>query len=283
MTLRMPAARDDVARAEPWARPRPPLAERRYVSVLAPLAATVLILAAWEIAAQFVSPVLISSPQQVAAEFVGQFRSGTATSALGISLRELYLGLAIGLAAGIALGMLMGRVRLAEKSLDPLVAFGNATPSIALLPVMEVWFGFGTAARVAFIMVICTWPILVNTYAGVRAVRSLLTDVGKAFGMNGWTQTLRIYLPGTMPYIFVGARIALAVGAVGMILGGQEIGQTGLGGLTQNFGNYSQTDDLVATIVTTTALALLLFAGLRMLQRRAFPWIAATSAGQRRA
>jgi ABC-type nitrate/sulfonate/bicarbonate transport system permease component len=117
----------------------------------------------------------------------------------------------------------------------------------------------------------------------VRAVRSRLTDVGKAFGMNGWTQTLRVYLPGAVPYIFVGARIALAVGAVGMILGGQEIGQTGLGGLTQNFGNYSQTDDLVATIVTTTALALLLFAGLRILQRRAFPWIAATSAGQRRA
>ena len=67
-----------------------------------------------------------------------------------------------------------------------------------------------------------------------------------------------------------------------MILGGQEIGQAGLGGLTANFGSYSETADLVATIVTTTALAMLLFAAFRQLQAWRFPWIAATSAGRRR-
>ena len=66
-----------------------------------------------------------------------------------------------------------------------------------------------------------------------------------------------------------------------MILGGQEIGQSGLGGLTADFGSYSETADLVATIVTTTALAILLFAAFRQLQAWRFPWIAATSAGRR--
>jgi ABC-type nitrate/sulfonate/bicarbonate transport system permease component len=84
-----------------------------------------------------------------------------------------------------------------------------------------------------------------------------------------------------MPFIFVGVRIALAVGAVGMILGGQEIGQSGLGGLTADFGSFSQTADLVATIVTTTTLAMLLFAASRQIQSWRFPWIAATSAGRR--
>jgi NitT/TauT family transport system permease protein len=245
---------------------------------------TVAVLAAiglWQLSGIYLNPIFISTPDQVLSALGQLIASGQLPGAFLSSLVEMIAGFAIALVVGVSVGLLMGRVRLAERALDPLVAFGNATPSIALLPVMEVWFGFGTAARVAFIMVICTWPILVNTYAGVRAVRSLLTDVGKAFGMNGWTQTLRIYLPGTIPYIFVGARIALAVGAVGMILGGQEIGESGLGGLTENFGSYSQTADLIATIVTTTVLALLLFGALQLLQRRAFPWIAATSAGER--
>ena len=77
--------------------------------------------------------------------------------------------------------------------------------------------------------------------------------------------------------------IALAVGAVGMILGGQEIGQVGLGGMVTRFGSYSQTADLVAAIGVTTLLAIFLFWGLRQIQARAFPWIAATSAGRREA
>ncbi|MGH3302941.1 MAG: ABC transporter permease, partial [Streptosporangiaceae bacterium] len=163
----------------------------------------------------------------------------------------------------------------------PLVALGNSTPTIALLPVMEVWFGFGTTARVAFIMVISVWPMLVNTHAGVRAVRGRLADVGKTFDMSGWQQIRYIYLPGSTPFILIGARIALAVGAVGMILGGQEIGQSGLGGLTSDFGSFSETADLISAILTTTGLAVLLFAALRQLQARAFPWIAATSAGRK--
>ena len=248
---------------------------------LAGAAAVLIAIGIWQLSGLYLNPIFISTPDQVLASLGHLIVTGQLPGAFLRSLLEMIGGLLIAVVAGVCTGLLMGRVRVAEKALDPLVAFGNATPSIALLPVMEVWFGFGTAARVAFIMVICVWPVLVNTYAGVRAVRRLLTDVGKAFGMTGWTQTWRIYLPGTIPYIFVGARIALAVGAVGMILGGQEIGQSGLGGLTADFGSYSQTADLVATIVTTTVLALLLFAGLRFLQRRAFPWIAATSAGQR--
>lgn len=254
----------------------------RVAHVAVGVAAVLAAIGLWQLSGIYLNPIFISTPDQVASSLGQLIVSGPLPEAFLRSLLEMIGGFVIALIVGVAIGLLMGRVPLAEKALDPLVAFGNATPSIALLPVMEVWFGFGTAARVAFIMVICIWPILVNTYAGVRAVRSLLTDVGKAFGMNGWHQTLRIYLPGTVPYIFVGARIALAVGAVGMILGGQEIGESGLGGLTANFGSYSQTADLIAAIVTTTALALLLFGALRLVQRRVFPWIAATSAGERR-
>jgi NitT/TauT family transport system permease protein len=250
-------------------------------NLIARVLAIAVFVAVWQASGAFLNPLFVSTPAKVVAALGTLIGNGQLPAAFLHSLVEMIGGLAVAAVLGIGIGLLMGRVRLAEKALEPLVAFGNATPSIALLPVMEVWFGIGTAARVAFITVICTWPLLVNTYAGVRAVRGRYTDVGAAFGFGGWKQTWKIYLPGTMPFIFVGIRIALAVGAVGMILGGQEIGQSGLGGLTADFGSYSETADLVATIVTTTALAMLLFAAFRQLQAWRFPWIAATSAGRR--
>lgn len=248
----------------------------RWIAVLA-------VLGLWQLSGLYLKPIFISTPTAVVSSFFHLISNGKLPKAFVRSLYEMILGLVIAGVVGVGVGLLMGRVRFIERALEPLVAFGNATPSIALLPVMEVWFGLGTRARVAFIMVICMWPILVNTYAGVKSVRGSYTDVGKAFGLTGWAQTWKVYLPGTVPFIFIGIRIALAVGAVGMILGGQEIGDTGLGGLSETFGSYSQTADLVATIVTTTGLALILFAAARRVQGWRFPWIADTSAGRRTA
>jgi NitT/TauT family transport system permease protein len=245
--------------------------------------AVIVVIALWQLSGLYLKPIFISTPTAIVSSFFHLIADGRLPKAFLESLYEMILGLVIAGIVGVGVGLAMGRVRIVERALEPLVAFGNATPSIALLPVMEVWFGLGTEARVAFIMVICMWPLLVNTYAGVKAVRASYTDVGKAFGLSGWTQTWKIYLPGTVPFIFIGVRIALAVGAVGMILGGSEIGDSGLGGLSETFGSYSQTADLIATIVTTTGLALVLFAVARKIQSLRFPWIADTSAGRRAA
>ena len=255
---------------------------KEHGHVLVGLVGVLVAIGAWQLTGLFMNPIFISTPSAVFRALVHIIATGALPSAFLRSLLEMLGGLVAATFVGVGIGLLMGRVRLVEKALDPLVALGNATPTIALLPVMEVWFGFGTTARVAFIMVIAVWPILVNTYAGVRTARSRLTDVGKAFGLNPWRQTWKIYFPASMPYILVGMRISLAVGAVGMILGGQEVGQAGLGGLTEVYAEYSQTSDLVAAIITTTGLAMLMFLGLRILRSRAFPWIAATSAGRRR-
>jgi ABC-type nitrate/sulfonate/bicarbonate transport system permease component len=268
-----PAPRRRGARAAAWFRP--------HLDLSAKVLAIIAFLAVWQASGAFLNPLFVSTPGKVVAALGSLIANGQLPTAFLRSLLEMLGGLVVAAVLGVGTGLLMGQVRLVERTLEPIVAFGNATPSIALLPVMEVWFGIGTAARVAFITVICTWPLLVNTYAGARAVRGRYRDVGAAFGFGPWQQTWKIYLPGTVPFIFVGIRIALAVGAVGMILGGQEIGQSGLGGLTADFGSYSETADLVATIVTTTALAMLLFFAFRRLQDWRFPWVAATSAGRR--
>lgn len=254
---------------------------RRHQTSIAGILAVLAGIGIWQATSLFMNPIFISTPSLVAPALWHLLAEGPLPADFLRSLLEMIGGVLLATVVGVGIGLVMGRIRLLERAFEPLVAFGNATPSIALLPVMEVWFGFGETARVAFIMTIAVWPLIVNTHLGVRAVRGRLADVGTTFGMSHWQQIRYVYLPGTLPYIFVGARISLAVGAVGMILGGQEIGGSGLGGLVTVLGARSETAQLVAAILTTTALALFLFWALRQVQARVFPWIAATSAGRR--
>lgn len=232
----------------------------------------------WQISGLFLSKILISTPSEIASDFVEILLNGQLSSAFLGSAAEMAFGFVLACVVGISLGVLMGRWKTAERAADPLVSFGNATPTIALLPVMEVWFGLGLAARLAFIFTICLWSLLINTLAGVKNVNRGWADVGKSFGLSPFATTRRIFIPAAMPFIFAGMRVALAQAAVGMILSGQEIGETGLGGLVQEFGSFFQTGYLIAAIITSTCLAFMAFWVLSRAQNYFFPWIRAVSA-----
>lgn len=246
----------------------------RYVAIL-------VVLGAWQATGAFLSPIFLSTPISAIASFYDLMANGIMERAVGSSVYILGLGILCSGIVGVTIGTILGRIQTLERALDPIVTFGNATPSIALLPLMEIWFGQGKLAAVIFIFIIGLWQMIVNTLAGMRVVRNGYRDVGVSFGMTKWEQTFRIYLPATQPFIFAGARISLAQCTVGMILAGQELGQGGLGGISNTYGTYFQTDKLIAVIAVTCALALTLFASLRILQDVKFSWIKATSAGRR--
>ncbi|MGH8997014.1 MAG: ABC transporter permease, partial [Acidimicrobiales bacterium] len=127
---------------------------RRRQTVIAGILAVLVGIGIWQATGLVMKPIFISTPSLVAPALWHLVVSGPLPSAFLLSLLEMIGGLVIATIVGIGVGMSMGRVRFLERALGPLVAFGNGTPSVALLPVMEVWFGFGEEARVAFIMVI---------------------------------------------------------------------------------------------------------------------------------
>jgi ABC-type nitrate/sulfonate/bicarbonate transport system permease component len=273
----------DVAAAEAAAR-RPALGRRPAVAWRAELlraAAIAAVLGAWQVSGLYLNPIFISTPWAVLVSFWQIIADGSLPRAFASSLGEMAVGIAIASAAGLGLGVAMGRVRVVERTFDPFVNFFNATPTIALLPLMEIWFGTDVRARIAFIVVICMWTLVINAYAGVRSVSRGFADVGAAFGLGRLSATWRIFVPAAVPYFLAGMRVALAQATVGMILGGQEVGESGLGGLTEEYGSFFQTDHLIAAIVASTALAMLLFSLLKLFQYRFFPWIAASAAVRR--
>jgi ABC-type nitrate/sulfonate/bicarbonate transport system permease component len=239
------------------------------------------VLGAWQVSGLFMNPIFIATPAAVLRAFVKIVADGSLPRAFASSLVEMVIGLAIAAAAGFGIGIAMGRVRLAEKLFDPFVNFFNATPTIALLPLMEIWFGTDVRSRIAFITVICLWTLVINALAGVRNVSRGYADVGTAFGLGPLAVTGKIFIPAAMPYLLAGMRVALAQATVGMILGGQEVGESGLGGLTEDYGSFFETDYLIAAIVTSTGLAMMLFGLLKLFQHRFCPWIAASAAPRR--
>lgn len=252
---------------------RRPLAERRLTAVAAPVAAAAIILGAWELTGMFVSRVLISSPQGVAVALYDMLRQGTITTALLISVRELYLGLAIGLVAGVALGLLIGRYPSLDSVCSPFINAANATPLNVLIPLLIVWVGISAKARVLFVILISLFPVLLNTAGGLRNVSRGYVEVGQMLNLSERQLLWKVILPGAAPYIFAGIRIGTALGVIGMIVGEMEVSNVGVGYLLNFYGEGFQTSNLLALVFIAALIGVLNVMIVRGIQQRWFRWI----------
>jgi NitT/TauT family transport system permease protein len=256
-------------------RPRKPLAGRRATTIVAPLVTASVILGAWEITGMFVNRVLISSPQGVAVSWYDMLRQGTINGALWISLRELYLGLAIGLAAGIVLGVLIGRYALLDSIFSPFINAANATPLNVLIPLLILWVGISAEARVLFVVLISLFPVLLSTAAGLRNVSRGYVEVGQMLGLSEGGLLRKVILPGAAPYIFAGIRLGAALGVIGMIVGEMEVSNVGVGYLLNFYGEGFQTGNLLALVFIAALIGMLNVMIVRGVQKRWFKWISA--------
>lgn len=248
--------------------------EHPVTGVLAPLVAVAIIVGAWQIAAQFTSHILISSPTRVARDLWRLAGEANIHSALATSLQELYIGLAIGVFAGITLGILVGRFHRLNLVLSPFINSLNAVPQVIAIPLFVIWIGIGAPARVLFIVLITFFPVLLNTAAGVRNVAVGYVELGRSFGIRRRKELTKIAIPGAAPYIFAGLRLGLSHAVVGMIIGEMEISNVGVGWLLLEFGSSYETGRLLALVIVTALIGTVNVAVLSGIERLRFGWIA---------
>ncbi|MDE3077970.1 MAG: ABC transporter permease subunit, partial [Chloroflexota bacterium] len=185
---------------------------------LMPVFSIVALLLAWFIAAHFVSAVILPSPASVATSFVALMATGELPKAFLQTLLPFLEGLALSVVVGIVIGWLTGLYGSFGRFVDPYIFIFWATPTIALLPLIFVWFGIGNTAQVVFVFLSAVFPMIINTQAGVKQVDRSLVEVLESLGANQ-RELLRIgVIPSTYPYIFSGLRIAIGRAIVGIIV-----------------------------------------------------------------
>jgi ABC-type nitrate/sulfonate/bicarbonate transport system permease component len=237
-----------------------------------PLASIVVFLGIWQVIGNSVDPILFATPSAVASAFVAMIRDGQLLPAFLSAMGDLAVGYGLAAVIGIALGMIIGRSELIERVTNPYVNFFQATPLIALVPLVVIWFGVGFQARIFVIFLFALWSVLINTAVGVKSTPRALLDVGRVYKFNRYQTIMSLALPAAVPSIFAGLRIALGKALIGMVIAQMNISVTGLGGLVVDYGNAFKTAYLLAAIITASMVGVIAAAGLEALRRVLFPW-----------
>jgi ABC-type nitrate/sulfonate/bicarbonate transport system permease component len=233
------------------------------------LALTLLV---WEWYGRGVDPVFMSYPTAILEAVPAMIASGELPRALLSSLTGLAVGLALSIVFGTLVGLLMGRYRLVDQILDLQINALYATPNVALIPLLILWFGLGLLSKIVIIFLAGFFPIIVNTYAGVRNVGRGLVEVALAEGGNEAQVFTKIVIPASLPFITTGVRLAMGRAVVAMVVAELFTALSGLGGAIMNYGNAFKTDKLFVVIIVLALLGVSLTESVRWLERRLAPW-----------
>jgi putative hydroxymethylpyrimidine transport system permease protein len=239
-------------------------------------ALTVLLLAlfvgAWQIVASLpgVDRLILSSPGETA-RALGHDRSLLLDNAW-VTLEEAVLGLAVAIALGVAAAVGMHLVRPLRDAAYPLLVASQAIPVVVFAPLLVLAFDYGIGPKIVIVALICFFPITVNMLDGLRSTDPDQLKLMRSLGASR-AQTLRkVELPGCLPYLFSGLRVAATVSVIGAVFGEWAGAENGLGRLVLLGSQQLETPRTYAGVVILTAMAVALFVLVTLVERVAVPW-----------
>jgi NitT/TauT family transport system permease protein len=237
----------------------------RVVSVAATLAA-------WEWYGRGIDPIFLSYPTAIMAAVPKMLASGELQAAFLNSAQGLVTGTVLAIVGGVLLGLLMGRYRTMDYLLDVQISALYSTPHVALIPLLVLWFGFGSMAKFVLIFLSAFFPIVINTHSGVRNIGQGLVEVALAEGASERQIFTKIVLPAASPFIMTGIRLAMGRAVVAMVVADMFTAVSGLGGALLSYGAAFATDKLFVVIILLALMGVGLTELVRGLERVLMPW-----------
>jgi NitT/TauT family transport system permease protein len=234
--------------------------------------AVILFFIFWEYAARDANPLFISYPTKIGEAAWEIINDGTLLKAFLASLLPFVIGMAISIFGGVLLGVLLGKFWFFERTIDPFVNALYVVPRIALVPLIMLWAGLKLGGKVTIITSIAIFPIIINTYSGIRDVRGSIRDIGRAFGASEWQAFWKIQLPASVPFIMTGIRIGVGFGIIGMVVAEFFTAISGLGGLIIEYSNAFATAHLFVPIVAVAFMGIGLTELVQWIERRVSKW-----------
>ena len=251
--------------------PGPPR-RRRLLGVAWPVAAS---LAAFVIAWQLVVLVsglqsfILPGPLTVAQRFVKAWTDGTMWPHVAQTLVEILLGFAIGATIALAVGVLLARSRLAERLLSPYLVAAQATPVLALAPLIVLWFGNGLPSKLVITTLIVFFPVAVATMVGIRSVDPRLLEMARSFRAGSWQLITRVEVPAALPAILGGMRVGVTLAVIGAIVGEWAGADQGLGVLINEArGSLFDIPLMFAALLQLAIIGVTLYLVMLLIERR---------------
>ena len=213
-------------------------------------------------------PFILPAPEVVGARFIDAWLDGTIAPHAIRTLGEVLLGFAAGAGSALVVGYLLARLPLAERLLSPYLVAAQATPILAIAPLLALWFGPGLGSKVVICALIVFFPVAIATMVGVRAVDARLLELARSLRATRGQVVTTLEIPAALPSIFGGLRVGVTLAVVGAIVGEWAGADRGLG-LLVNIARGSLFDIplLFATLLTIALLGVGLY-GLVVLAER---------------
>lgn len=208
----------------------------------------------------------------IVAKGIELFADGSIWEHLIFSLTNFSAGFAIAVVLGVVVGVPMGWYRGLSKTFDPLLSGIYATPLIALLPLIIMLFGLGPISKIIMTILAAVFPILINTMTGIANTDHRLISMARAFGASDGTVFLKVSIPGSLPYIVAGMRVALGRALVYIVVAEQYGAAMGLGYLSSVAAQRFQIAAMFVPIVIIACLGAALNELVRAVERRLEKW-----------
>lgn len=247
---------------------------RRLLPILYPLISLALLILAWDLSIRLftIPDYLLPSPAAVQAALVKGFADGSLWPHVGATLGEMLNGYAIGCLLAVLLGALLAESRTFERFLYPLLIGLQATPKVALGPLILVWFGFGMASKVILVALVCFFPLFVNTINGMRRTDPDLLEACRAFSASRPYLMLHVKLPAAAGDIFAGLQIGVSLALIGAVVGEFLSAQRGLGYLIAASSVSMSLATMFSGVILLAVIGLGGTQGIRWLQRQVVFW-----------
>ncbi len=239
------------------------------------LASVAVFLTAWELVGgvfQVVNPMFMSAPSFIWQAAVGLFSSGEIYNDLYVSGIEFSVGLLISILVGIPFGIGCGWYRRMAYTFDPFINAMNATPRVALLPLVIIWLGIGILSKVGIIFLGAVFPILINARDGVKTTPANLLNAAKSFGASEWQLFGSVVLPSTLPFIITGLRLGVGRALIGVMVGELYAATAGIGFMITVAGATFQTDKVFVGILIFATTGVFCIELISKLERRFDKW-----------
>ena len=214
--------------------------------------AVILFLIVWELVGgvfQLINPMFMSAPSLIFKAAVELVRSGEIWNDLWVSGIEFFWGYMLSIVVAIPLGIATGWYKRVSYLFDPFINAMNATPRVALLPLVIIWLGIGVLSKVGIIFLGAVFPILINTRDGVKTTPSNLLTAARSFGASEWCLFKTVVLPSTLPFVLTGLRSALGRALVGVLVGELYAATAGIGFMITVAGATFQTDKVFVGVL----------------------------------